>query len=133
MFMALRYERDIPLDPARVALLYESAGLNRPTRDLERIATMLRHANLTFTAWDGPELVGISRSLTDFCWTCYLADLAVARSYQGKGIGRELVRLTREVIGPGTALVLNSAPTAMSYYPQIGFERLETAFTIRRR
>jgi hypothetical protein len=28
--------------------------------------------------------------------------------------------------------VLNSAPEALAYYPKIGFERLESAFIIRR-
>lgn len=131
--MALHYERDLPLDPARVAQLYESAGLRRPTRDLERIAKMLRHANLVWTAWEGERLVGIARCLTDFAWTCYLADLAVAGDLQHQGVGRGLVERVRETIGPGTALVLNSAPEALAYYPKIGFTPLASAFHIPRR
>jgi ribosomal protein S18 acetylase RimI-like enzyme len=131
--MALRYERDLLLDPAQVAQLYESAGMRRPIRDLERIAKMLKHANLVWTAWEGERLVGIARCLTDFAWTCYLADLAVARDLQHRGVGRGLVEHVRETIGPSTALVLNSAPEALAYYPKIGFTPLETAFHIPRR
>jgi GNAT superfamily N-acetyltransferase len=126
------YRRDIALDPAQVARLYDDSGLRRPTRDLARIARMLDHSNLVFTAWNGGELVGIARSITDFGWCCYLADLAVARDVQRLGIGRELMRLTNEAIGPGCALVLNSAPEAVEYYPRNGMEKLDSAF-IRRR
>lgn len=130
--VTIRYARDLPLEASVVARLYEASGLRRPSSDLARIEKMLKHANLVFSAWEGAELVGISRSLTDFAWTCYLADLAVARTHQRHGIGRELVQLTREAIGPGCALVLNSAPEALEYYPKLGFERLDTAFSIRR-
>lgn len=37
-----------------------------------------RHdADITVTAWDGEMLVGIARTLTDFSYAAYLADLAV--------------------------------------------------------
>lgn len=126
------YRRDIALDPVRVARLYDDSGLRRPTRDLARIARMLDHSNLVFTAWNGGELVGIARSITDFGLCCYLADLAVARDVLRLGIGRELMRLTNEAIGPGRALVLTSAPEAVEYDPRNGMEKLDSAF-IRRR
>ena len=128
----ITYRRDVPLVAAEVARVYESSGIRRPTHDLARIAHMLGQSNLVFTAWKGEQLVGIARSLTDFAWSCYLADLAVSREMQRAGIGRELVRRTLQAIGPGCALVLNSAPEAMEYYPKIGLEKLDTAFTRRR-
>jgi len=57
--------------------LYETAGLPRPTNDKERIQKMLDSSNLIVTAWNDEQLVGISRSITDWVWSCYLADLAV--------------------------------------------------------
>ncbi|HET8597740.1 MAG TPA: GNAT family N-acetyltransferase [Castellaniella sp.] len=36
------------------------------------------------------------RSLTDWSYACYLSDLAVDRDFQGMGIGRGLIELTRE-------------------------------------
>ena len=128
----LRYERDVALYPGQIAELHESAGLRRPTRDFERIATMFRHSNLFWSAWDGERLVGVARCLCDFSWSCYLADLAVAKDCQRRGIGLELVQRVRGTIGPGVSLVLNSAPDALAYYPRIGFSPLATAFHIPR-
>ncbi|MCB0642852.1 MAG: hypothetical protein KDC44_14485, partial [Phaeodactylibacter sp.] len=56
--------------------LYDSSGINRPTTDYERIQQMYAQSNLVITAWQDTRLVGIARSLTDFCYCCYLSDLA---------------------------------------------------------
>src|SRR5713101_5289179 len=71
---------------------------------------MLRNANLVITAWDGDLLVGISRSMSDFAYCTYLSDLAVRLSHQRRGIGKELVRLTKLESGPKTTVILLSAP-----------------------
>ncbi len=86
-----RYGND--LEVAGVIELYNASGLGerRPVDDPEIFADMLRHGNLTVTAWDGDLLVGISRTLTDFSYVGYLSDLAVRRSHQKLGIGIELI------------------------------------------
>ena len=126
------YKRDTNVSAAQVADLFTRSGINRPVHDLPRIEAMLRHANLTWTAWDGDILVGIARSLTDFSWCCYLSDLAVDTACQKSGVGRELVNKTRETIGPSVMLVLLAAPGAMEYYPKIGFETVANGFQIKR-
>ena len=126
------YKRDVPVSAAQVADLFARSGINRPADDLPRIETMIQNANMTWTAWDNEKLVGIARSLTDFAWCCYLSDLAVDQAYQKSGVGRELVRQTQESLGPSVALILLAAPTAMEYYPKIGFEPIPNGFQIRR-
>ena len=91
---------------------------------------MLEHANLVVTAWDGERLLGISRSLTDFAWTTYLADLAVREDHQRRGIGRELIRRTRAA-APQATLVLLAAPAAERYYPRTGFTHMPQAWMLR--
>jgi ribosomal protein S18 acetylase RimI-like enzyme len=94
---------------------------------------MFTNSNLVFSAWDGEKLVGVCRCLTDFNYACYLSDLAVDKRYQSSGIGKELVRKVRDIIGERVALILLSAPTAMDYYPKIGFEPINNGFIIKRR
>lgn len=113
--------------------LYDNAVLTRPTGDPDRIGKMYSNSNLVISAWDGDKLVGVARSLTDYCFCCYLSDLAVSKDYQTEGIGRQLVALTQEAIGPQTMLLLLSAPTAMEYYPKIGMTKLDNAFYIPRK
>jgi predicted N-acetyltransferase YhbS len=129
----IAYRTGNNLDVDAVVELYKSCslGARRPSDDRARMAAMLANANLVITAWDGELLVGISRSLTDFAYATYLSDLAVRESYQKRGIGRELIRLTQEAGGPKTTVILLSAPAAVNYYPRIGFTRHESAWTIR--
>lgn len=130
--MELNYRTGIIPEKELVAELYKSAGLNRPVDDLDRIARMCASSNLVITAWDGETLVGVARSLTDFCYCCYLSDLAVRKEYQKLGIGKRLIWETKEKIGDQTMLLLLSAPTAMEYYPAVGFQEVKNAFIINR-
>lgn len=130
--MLIEYRLNGAVTAEAVADVFKRSGINRPTRDIQRIQQMLNHANLTVTAWDGQKLIGIARSLTDFCYCCYLSDLAVDQGYQRKGIGRELIQHTRSQLSEQVSLILLSAPTAMTYYPMVGFEKAENAWIIRR-
>jgi GNAT superfamily N-acetyltransferase len=126
--MHIHYRKDTVPAIKDIIELYDNAVLKRPTGDPGRIAKMYENSNLVVSAWDGDKLVGIARSLTDYCFCCYLSDLAVCKDYQTAGIGRQLVALTQERIGPQTMLLLLSAPSAMEYYPKIGMTKLDNAF-----
>lgn len=130
--MEIIYRLDIIPDTNQIIDLYNSSGINRPTSDKKRILKMYANSNLILTAWDNEKLVGISRALTDFCYCCYLSDLAIRREYQGKGIGKKLIALTKEKIGNQTMLLLLSAPTANDYYSKVGFEKVDNGFVIKR-
>ncbi|HEV8130546.1 MAG TPA: GNAT family N-acetyltransferase, partial [Acidobacteriota bacterium] len=67
----------------------------------------------------------------DFSYITYLADLAVRVSHQKKGIGKELIRKTRQLAGPEAKLVLLAAPAAEQYYPHIGFTHHPQAWWLR--
>ncbi len=120
------------VETGEVIELYRDAGLPRPIDDEERIERIYRGSNLIVTAREGEKLVGISRSITDGAWSCYLADLAVATSHQKTGVGRKLVELTKQAAGEESMVLLLSVPAAMEYYPKIGMERLDNAFIIWR-
>jgi len=126
-----RFGNDLNLD--QVIELYNASGLGerRPVDDRRIMSDMLRHANLVITAWDGELLVGIARTLTDFSYVGYLADLAVRASHQRRGIGIDLIQRNRQEMGPRSMLVLLAAPKAVEYYPKIGFTKHDSAWTLR--
>lgn len=119
----ITYRQGNALDLDAVIELYRAStlGARRPVDERARMQQMLELANLVITAWDGPRLVGISRSLSDFTFCTYLSDLAVHLDYQRSGIGKELIRRTHEAGGLAT-LCLFAAPAAVDYYPHIGME-----------
>ena len=130
--MEIQYKTDQIPSPEQVIDLYDNAGLNRPTQDRERIQKMYEHSNLVVTAWDGDLLVGVSRSITDWVWSCYLADLAVRKDYQKLHIGKTLIELTKAKVGEQSMVLLLSVPTALEYYPKVGFEKQESSFIMKR-
>jgi len=128
--ITFRVGNDLDLDELIELYSATSLGVRRPLDDRATLADMLRHANLIVTAWEGPLLVGVSRSLTDFSYVAYLSDLAVRESHQRRGIGRDLIHHTREALGPRCKLVLLAAPLAIDYYPKLGFTRHPSAWTL---
>ena len=117
--------------PEFIDLLRRSTlAKQRPVDDLKCINAMLRHANLLCTAWDGDRLVGVARSVTDFEYCCYLSDLAVDESYQKRGIGKQLIRLTQSKLGEQAKIILLAAPKAEHYYPRIGFDPHRSAWVL---
>lgn len=91
---------------------------------------MINHASIFITAWDADRLVGIARTLTDFSYVAYLADLAVRDSHQRLGISIELIRHTQQQLGDGARILLWAAPEAESYYPYLGFKSCSSAWLI---
>ena len=54
------------------------------------------------------------------------------QDFQGRGIGRELIRRTHEAAGLNTTLILLSAPQAATYYPHVGMTKHESCWIIPR-
>lgn len=106
-------------------------GERRPVDDRECMQGMVDYANLLVTARADGLLVGVSRSVTDFHFCCYLSCLAVDVKFQHQGIGKEMIRLTQEQLGKRCWLILLSAPAAVEYYPHIGFEHHPQCWVIK--
>lgn len=128
----IQYQINTPLSADEVIRVFNASGITRPTHDTARIETMFANANLIISARHEGTLVGIARGLTDHSYCCYLSDLAVDKAYQQQGIGDALLTQVRHALGPEVSLILLSAPSAMSYYPKVGFTAADNAFIIKR-
>lgn len=128
----IEYHINETVKPFDVVRVFDSSGIRRPTRDLERISKMFSNANLVVTATNNGALVGVCRALTDFCYSCFISDLAVDAEYQNRGIGRHLVKCVKDYVGDEVSIVLLSAPDAIDFYPRVGFSLAENAYILRR-
>ena len=126
------YKSNEDITAEQLSQVFRTSGIKRPVDDLPRLQKMLDNGDILITAWDGDQLVGIARSITDYSYCCYLSDLAVNKNYQSLGIGKELVRQTQLHISEEVALILLSSPIAMEFYPHIGFKKIENGFIIPR-
>jgi GNAT superfamily N-acetyltransferase len=121
------------ISPEEAIDLYRRStlGERRPIDRPDIFAAMLKNANLTITAWHDERLIGIARSLTDFSYVAYLADLAVDVEFQHQGIGKRLIKETRQRLWPECMVVLLSGPKANEYYPRLGFEHNPRAWVLQ--
>jgi GNAT superfamily N-acetyltransferase len=116
----ISYRLGSDLDVDAVIDVYRDSTLaSRPLDDRRAMQQMLSAANLVVSAWDGEKLVGVARSLSDFCFCTYLSDLAVRLAFQRQGIGKELIRRTQKA-GKSATVFLFAAPAAVPYYEHIG-------------
>ncbi len=125
--LTYQIEKNLSVEEFTKVLVNSTLAERRPIDEPDRIAAMLEHGNLIITARFDGELVGIARSLTDFLYCTYLSDLAVDHKFQKKGIGKELIRLTK-LETPKAKLILLAAPKAIAYYPKIGMTQHENCF-----
>ena len=132
--MSIEYKINEPITTEQfIELLKQSTlGERRPVEDRACMEGMISNSNLTVSAWDNDNLVGISRCMTDFNYACYLSDLAVSKIYQKSGVGKELQRLTQNQLGPNCKLILIAAPDANSYYEHIGFKNNDRCWVLDR-
>lgn len=130
MTISYHYDRKISESEFVDLLKRSTLAERRPVDDPKCIKAMLDHGNLLCTAWDGERLVGVSRSITDFEYCCYLSNLAVDEAYQKQGIGLKLIRLTQSRLGSLARIILLAAPKAELYYPRIGFNAHGSAWVL---
>jgi len=132
MQVEYKVNENISVDQFIDLLNRSSLGERRPVEDVECMQGMISNSNLVITAWVGSDLVGISRSVTDFHFCCYLSDLAVDSAFQKMGIGKQLQIKTQAQLGPKCKILLLAAPAAKLYYEHIGFTHNERCWTLSR-
>lgn len=87
----LTFSEKKTLDPQQLLRLFQQAPWAKG-RSLDDAKEMLRHTDLALCAWDGEQLVGFARVLTDFVYRATIWDVIVDQAYQKQGIGTELVQ-----------------------------------------
>ncbi len=124
-------EKNISSKEFKQLLINSTLGERRPVDDDDRITAMVNNANLIITAREYGKLIGVARSLTDYAYCTYLSDLAVTLTHQRQGIGKELIKKTKQET-PKATLILLSAPKAKNYYPAIGMTKHTDCFFIKK-
>ena len=131
MKLEITYARETTLQADDFIDILHRSGLaeRRPVHEPIKIGSMLNHANLIVTARIGNKIIGVSRALSDFSFCTYLSDLAVDVEFQKTGIGKELIRRTKQY-GGSAKLILLSAPVAIAYYPKIGMKNFQHCYIL---
>ena len=82
--------------------------------------------SLCFGIYENTKQIGFARVITDYATFGYLADVFITKEYQGKGIGKELVKFIMEqTIIKNLRRFMLATLDAHSLYAQFGFESQE--------
>ena len=111
-----------------LARLFELAPLGK-RRDPEMLETAFRNSSLRVFAFQGSQLVGAGRALSDGVWRAAIYDVAVLPEYQGQGIGATIIRHLVDSARVGV-IMLYAAPGKSKYYERFGFRKMTTAMAI---
>lgn len=82
--------------PIQILDLYASVEWTAYTKDIPKLLRALEKSSLVISAWEGEELLGLSRTITDGETIAYIQDILVKPEFQGKNIGSKLMSLMLE-------------------------------------
>jgi ribosomal protein S18 acetylase RimI-like enzyme len=88
---AVTFSEKKELEASQLLQLFHQAPWAKD-RTLDDVKDMLRHTDVALGAWDGDQLVGFGRVLTDFIYRATIWDVIVDKAYQKQGIGTEIVQ-----------------------------------------
>ncbi len=90
----------------------------------ERIHRLVKNVSISLVARDEGKIVGVLFGLTDFAYWLYVTDLGVDRDYEGRGIGRTLMRKAHELAGGAKdiGVYLLAKENAIPFYEKLGMK-----------
>lgn len=87
-------------DPARVDLaqlleLYHLTWWGHD-RNLDQVRRALAHSRPVISAWEGEQMVGFTRVISDLTYRATIWDVIVRPSHQSRGVGKEMIHKVLE-------------------------------------
>ena len=116
-------------DPAevdwdRLSLIFKRAPLG--DRDAAGLREVFQNSGVRCFAWDGSELVGAGRAISDGVRYAVIFDVVLLPEYQRKGIGKKIMTFLVERSNVANVL-LHAVPGKEKFYEKLGFRRMKTA------
>ncbi|HUL56270.1 MAG TPA: GNAT family N-acetyltransferase [Usitatibacter sp.] len=116
------------IDWREMETLYRLAPLGNKSAAL--LETVYGNSRYCCIVRDADRIVGAGRALADGGDCSYLCDVAILPDYQGRGIGKEIVKRLVELSGGHKKIILYSVPGKEGFYRKLGFLRLLTAMAM---
>ena len=108
--------------------LYQAVGWTNYTHQPEMLEQALSHSLVIYLALDGDAVVGLIRLVGDGFSSVFVQDLIVLPSYQGQGIGSNLMKeaLADYKDAYQVQLATEQTEKTLEFYRSLGFETLST-------
>ncbi|MEM1135080.1 MAG: GNAT family N-acetyltransferase [Bacteroidota bacterium] len=93
------------------------SAANKP----DKLYQALLHSHTLVTAWENNRLIGLGNAISDGYLVVYYPHLLVHPDYQGKGIGKMIVRKMLEKYKGFHMQMLTADEKAIDFYKKLGF------------
>jgi len=103
------------------------AGMRYYDPDVHRRAFEASHTTV-FAYCDG-RLIGVGRAISDGCYQAAVYDIAVIPEFQGKGIGKTIIKSILSRLSQCN-IILYASPGKEDFYKTFGFRKMKTAMAI---
>lgn len=116
------------IDFNELSNLYKIAPLGDKT--VEDLKVVFANSMYKCFVYDEEKLVGVGRALADGVDCSYICDVAIHPEYQGKGLGKSLVRKLIKLSCDHNKIILYSYPGKEEFYVKLGFAKMNTAMAM---
>ncbi|HEY3389211.1 MAG TPA: GNAT family N-acetyltransferase [Prolixibacteraceae bacterium] len=107
--------------------ILKAAGMSFHSAGIHRQA-FTASASVVFV-YDDHQLIGFGRAISDGLIQAAIYDVAVLPSYQGKGIGKQIIgRIVNSL--PGCNFILYASPGKEPFYEKLNFRRMKTGMAL---
>jgi ribosomal protein S18 acetylase RimI-like enzyme len=121
------------MDVHALQRLFAATGIgSRLLENDELMAAMLAGSTEIVSAWDGDQLVGFGRLISDGATVGYISTIAIAPRWQDRGLGTRLMRALMNG-RDGLKLILEAREGAGEFYERLGFQPSTSAYVRRRK
>lgn len=127
-FVMIKITKESSVSIDDVLHLYQAVGWTNYTNQPQMLEQALSHSLATYLARDGKKIVGLVRLVGDGFSSVFVQDLIVLPSYQGQGIGSNLMKeaLADYKDAYQVQLVTEQTEKNLGFYRSLGFKTLST-------
>lgn len=118
----IHYSETREIERDQIVRLYRENGWSSAQKP-RQLRDALVHSHTLISAWDDDALVGIGNAISDGHLVVYYPHLLVRPSYQGMGIGKEILKRLRLRYSGFHQQMLVSDQEAVGFYQRNGFQR----------
>lgn len=127
----IKLHTERPIDALLLTQLYRHVGWwpNRRAEDLARVLNL----GLAVGAWDGEELIGFARAVSDGIFRAYIEDVVVHEKYRGHGIGEAIIAALMDELSSVETVSLFCEPSLVSFYSRNQFSPSRSQVVMHRK
>jgi GNAT superfamily N-acetyltransferase len=113
------------IDWDEAVTIFQRAPLGKRRRVQEKLKRAFESSYAVVYVFETDKLIGMGRALCDGEYQAAIYDMVVLPEYQGRGIGKEIIKKLCEQL-PVENIILYAVPGREGFYEKCGFKKMRT-------